>query len=96
VALADQVAGHSLGYINPALYKLAQSKGSHGIVPISQGGNTFTFCRAADLQSDSSCASSSDLVTVHGLRGQRLLQQRNRMGTVDAASFVPALARFAG
>ncbi len=95
VALADQVAGHSLGYINPALYRLAQSKGSHGIVPISQGSNTFTFCRAADLQSDSSCASSSDLVTVPGFGANGYYNDATGWGTVDAASFVPALARFA-
>jgi len=96
VALADQVAGHSLGYINPALYRLAQSKGSNGIVPISQGSNTFTFCRAADLQSDSSCASSSDLVTVPGFEANGYYNNATGWGTVDAASFVPALARFAG
>jgi subtilase family serine protease len=42
VALADQVAGHSLGLINPALYALA---GSHapGIVRVSSGNNTVSF-----------------------------------------------------
>ena len=66
VALADQVAGHSLGYLNPALYAMAQSGAPDGIVPISQGSNTYTFCIAADIESDGSCASSSDLVTVPG------------------------------
>ena len=35
VALADQYAGRSLGYLNPALYAMAQSRVPDGIVPIS-------------------------------------------------------------
>ena len=65
-------------------------------MPISQGSNTYTFCRAADLQSDSSCASSSDLVTVPGFGANGYYNNATGWGTVDAASFVPALARFAG
>ena len=42
VALADQVAGHSLGFINPALYEMA-AKHDPGIVPIASGNNTVTF-----------------------------------------------------
>jgi subtilase family serine protease len=42
VALADQMAGHSLGTINPALYKLA-AEHAPGIVAISGGNNTVTF-----------------------------------------------------
>jgi subtilase family serine protease len=96
VALADQVAGHSLGDLNPSLYALAQSSGSTGVVPISQGKNTFTFCVAADTQSDGSCASSSDLVTVPGFKANGSYNDATGWGTVDAASFVPALARAAG
>ena len=95
VALADQVAGHSLGDLNPALYAMAQRGAPDGIVPISQGSNTYTFCRAADIQSDGSCASSSDLVTVPGFSGNGYYNDATGWGTVDAASFVPALARFA-
>jgi subtilase family serine protease len=95
VALADQVAGHSLGYLNPALYAMAQSRVRDGIVPISQGNNTFTFCIAADLESDSSCPSSSDLVTVPGFNANGYYNDATGWGTVNAASFVPALARFA-
>jgi subtilase family serine protease len=96
VALADQVAGHSLGYLNPALYAMAQSRVPDGIVPISQGNNTFTFCIAADVESDASCPSSSDLVTVPGFDANGSYNDATGWGTVDAASFVPALARFAG
>ena len=95
MALADQVAGHSLGYLNPALYAMAQSGAPDGIVPISQGSNTYTFCIAADIQSNGSCASSSDLVTVPGFRANGSYNNATGWGTVDAALFVPALARFA-
>jgi subtilase family serine protease len=96
VALADQVAGHPLGDLNPALYALAQTRGSGGIVPISQGSNSYTFCVAADLESDSSCPSSSDLRSVPGFSANGYYNDATGWGTVDAASFVPALARFAG
>ena len=95
VALANQVAGHSLGYLNPALYAMAQSGKPDGIVPISQGSNTYTFCIAADIQSTGSCASSSDLVTVPGFHANGSYNNATGWGTVDAAVFVPALARFA-
>ncbi len=96
VALADQVAGHSLGDLNPALYAMAESGQPDGIVPISQGNNTFTFCIAADIESNDSCASSSDLVTVPGFNANGSYNNATGWGTVDAALFVPALARAAG
>jgi subtilase family serine protease len=95
VALADQVAGHSLGDLNPALYAMAERGGSDGIVPISQGSNSFTFCQAGDIQSNDSCASSSDLVTVPGFQANGSYNEATGWGTVDAALFVPALAHFA-
>jgi subtilase family serine protease len=95
VALADQYAGHSLGYLNPALYAMAQSRVPDGIVPISHGGNSFTFCVAADVESNDSCASGSDLVTVPGFNADGYYNDATGWGTVNAASFVPALARFA-
>jgi subtilase family serine protease len=95
VALADQVAGHSLGDLNPALYAMAQSRVPDSIVPISQGGNTFTFCPVADTESNGACASSSDLVTVPGFNADGSYNEATGLGTVNAASFVPALARFA-
>jgi subtilase family serine protease len=96
VALADQVAGHSLGDLNPALYAMAESRAPHGIVPIFRGNNSYTFCIAADIESDGSCASSSDLVTVPGFYANGWYNNATGWGTVDAALFVPALARFAG
>jgi subtilase family serine protease len=42
VALADQVAGHPLGLINPALYALAAGH-APGIVAVASGNNTVSF-----------------------------------------------------
>lgn len=41
VALADQMAGHRLGLVNPALYALA-ARHARGIAPIASGNNTVT------------------------------------------------------
>jgi subtilase family serine protease len=95
VALADQVAGHSLGDLNPDLYAMAERGGADGIVPITQGSNAFTFCPAADTGSDDSCASSSDLVAVPGFSANGSYSDATGWGTVNAAVFVPALANFA-
>ncbi len=97
VALADQYAGHSLGYLNPELYTLAEQGGYYnGIVPITQGNNTYTFCIAADVESDGTCPSRRDLVTVPGFYANGSYNDATGWGTVDAARFVPALARRAG
>jgi subtilase family serine protease len=42
IALADQVAGHPLGLVNPALYALA-ARHAPGIVPVASGNNTVSF-----------------------------------------------------
>ena len=42
IALADQVAGHPLGLVNPALYALAAGH-APGIVPVASGNNTVSF-----------------------------------------------------
>lgn len=44
VAIADQIAGHRLGWINPRLYALG-TRASKGIVDITIGDNTFTLGR---------------------------------------------------
>lgn len=51
---------------------------------------------AADVESTNACASSSDLVSVPGFYANGSYNDAAGWGTVDAASFVPALARFAG
>ena len=78
------------------MYAMARSATHDGIVPISQGTNGYTFCNAADVTSNSSCASSSDLVTVPGFTANGSYNDATGWGTVDAASFVPALAYYAG
>ena len=42
VALADQVAGHWLGLINPTLYKLL-AEHAPGLVDVTSGNNTVSF-----------------------------------------------------
>lgn len=42
VAMADQLAGHSLGLVNPALYRLG-AEHAPGIVPVTSGNNTVSF-----------------------------------------------------
>ncbi|HUN34201.1 MAG TPA: S53 family peptidase [Trebonia sp.] len=42
VALADQVAGHPLGVINPRLYQLSAQQ-APGIVPVTKGNNSVNF-----------------------------------------------------
>jgi len=90
VALTDQVAGHSIGYLNPTLYALAERGGDNGIVPITKGNNTFTFCTTYD-PTTSACTSTP--ITVPGFYAHGYYNDATGWGTVDAARFVPALAR---
>jgi subtilase family serine protease len=83
VALADQEAGHPLGAINPALYRMAAGH-APGIVDIRHGDNSFTFTREGTTH------------IVRGFRAQRGYDLVSGLGTVDAARFVPELARAAG
>ena len=76
VALADQVAGHRLGLLNPGLYILGAlaQHGDHntGIVDITSGNNSFSGVTGFDAGTGYDLASG--------------------WGTIDAAKFVPALA----
>jgi subtilase family serine protease len=83
VALADQVAGHSLGLINPALYQLA-ARHAPGIVEVTSGSNTVSFTQGGRQQ------------TVTGFRAGPGYDLATGLGTVDARYFVPELARLAG
>jgi len=85
VALADQVAGHSLGDLNPKLYALAEQGGDNGIVPITSGNNTFSFCSPYVTK-------TCKLVTVPGYSAHGSYNMATGWGTVDAAKFVPELA----
>jgi subtilase family serine protease len=83
VALADQVAGHSLGLINPALYKLAAEHAA-GIVSVTSGNNTVSFRQGGRTRTVSGYGARSGYSLAAGL------------GTVNAAYFVPELAHLAG
>ena len=83
VALAAQQAGHTLGAINPALYRMAASR-APGIVDVRRGDNAFTF------------SSHGKTHTVAGFHAQRGFDLVSGLGTIDAARFVPELARAAG
>jgi subtilase family serine protease len=78
VALADQLAGHRLGLINPALYTLgalSQRTGlSTGLVDVTAGNNSFNNVTGFDAVPGYDLASG--------------------WGTIDAGKFVRALARF--
>jgi subtilase family serine protease len=83
VALADQVAGHSLGLINPALYQLA-AEHAHGLVRVTSGNNTVSFRQSGRTH------------TVHGFSARPGYNLATGLGTVNAAYFVPELAHLAG
>jgi subtilase family serine protease len=87
VALADQYAGHGkahgLGLINPAIYAIA-ARHEPGIVEIRAGSNTQTFLQHGKRYTVKGFAATGGYNLVTGV------------GTVDAAYFVPELARLAG
>jgi subtilase family serine protease len=77
VALANQVAHHRLGLLNPGLYALGalsqHGVKSTGIVDVTSGNNSFAGVTGFDAGTGYDLASG--------------------WGTIDAAKFVPALAR---
>jgi subtilase family serine protease len=79
VALADQVAGHSLGLINPMLYQLAALH-ARGIVDVTSGNNTVSFTQGGAVR------------TVGGFRARPGYDLASGIGTIDARYFVPELA----
>jgi subtilase family serine protease len=79
VALADQVAGHALGLINPMLYQLAAAR-ARGIVDVTSGNNTVSFTQGGAVR------------TVPGFSARRGYDLASGLGTIDARYFVPELA----
>jgi subtilase family serine protease len=79
VAIADQVAGHDLGLLNPQLYALSASK-APGIVDITTGNNTVTFSQNAKTY------------TVRGFEAVPGYDLASGVGTVDGAQLVAELA----
>jgi subtilase family serine protease len=80
VALADQVAHHPLGLINPALYALSAEQ-APGIVDIGRGDNTVSYIENAKVR------------TIEGFGAAPGYDLASGVGTVDAALFVPELAQ---
>ena len=83
VALADQVAHHPLGLINPALYAMA-ARHQPGLIDVTTGGTTVSFAQGGHKH------------TVHGFTAGPGYDLASGVGTVNAADFVPELAALAG
>jgi subtilase family serine protease len=83
VALAAQVAGHPLGPVNAALYRLAAGH-ARGIVDVTKGNTTVSFTQGGRRH------------TVRGFTAARGYDLASGVGTVNAAYFVSELARAAG
>lgn len=87
VALAYQYAyqhgGHALGLINPAIYQIA-ARHERGVVDITKGNNSHSFTQGGKRYKVSGFSA---------VRGYDLV---SGVGSVDAAYFVPELARLAG
>jgi subtilase family serine protease len=85
VAIANQAAGHQLGWLNPKLYALKGA--ASGIVDVTSGNNTYVFCSA-------SCGTPAEVdTTVPGFNAVAGYDMASGVGTVDAAKFVAALAK---
>jgi subtilase family serine protease len=79
VALADQMAGHPLGLINPTLYALSAAH-APGLVDVTQGNNTVSFTQGGTRY------------TVSGYPARSGYDLATGVGTINAAYFVPELA----
>jgi subtilase family serine protease len=78
VALADQIAGHPLGLINPMLYKLSAAH-RFGIVDVVKGNNTVSFLQNGEH-------------TVPGFAARPGYDLASGVGTVNAWYFAYQLA----
>jgi subtilase family serine protease len=82
-ALADQLAGHRLGNINPALYQIGKTAGLHAAAyhDITVGSNRFGFLD-----------DSNNLVTIPGFNAKVRWDAATGWGTPKANVIVPLLA----
>jgi subtilase family serine protease len=80
VAIADQYAHRRLGFINPALYRLEQER-APGLVDVTKGSNTVSFMQGGKT------------ITIKGYPARPGYDLVTGVGTIDAARFVPELAR---
>lgn len=81
VAIADQIAGKRLGWINPKLYRMGRHGQRAGLVDVTRGNNSFTFPDA-----------NGNAVTVAGYDAVPGYDMASGLGTIDAARFTVALA----
>ena len=81
VALANQVAGHPLGLLNPTLYALLATR-APGLVDVTSGNNTVSFRQG----------SATEPYTVTGYQAVKGYNLVTGVGTVDASKFVYELA----
>ena len=78
IALADQYAGRHLGFVNPAIYRIAQSSAYHrAFHDITSGNNTVQF----------------PPVTITGYNAGPGWDPVTGWGSPDAANLIPLLAR---
>ena len=80
VAMADQLAGHGLGQIDPALYSLLVAPEANGVSDIILGDNSLW----------------NNLAHVFGFYAGSGYDVASGIGTIDGSKFVPALAAAAG
>jgi subtilase family serine protease len=81
IALADQYAGRPLGFVNPALYRIARSAAYHqAFHDIATGNNTAIW----------------PPVTITGYRAGPGWDPVTGLGSPDARALIPLLARYAG
>jgi subtilase family serine protease len=82
IALADQQAGHPLGFVNPAIYRIARGPLYHkAFHDITTGNNTVVL------------TSTSPPVTITGYRAGPGWDPVTGWGTPDAQVLIPLLAR---
>jgi len=83
VAIADQYAGHGLGLLNPAIYKM-EAAHDPGIVDVTEGYNTVVFPQGGKDR------------RVPGWTAAKGYDLASGVGTVNAALFVPELVAASG
>jgi subtilase family serine protease len=82
VAIADQIAGHPLGLINPRMYQMEKEGANNGIVDVTSGNNSFEeFNEEGALT-----------LFIKGYEAKKGYDLASGLGTVDGFSFAHALA----
>jgi subtilase family serine protease len=84
VSIADQAAGHDLGWINPFLYRLGQGH-DPSLVDVTEGNNSLEFIDA-----------NNNDVFVQGFDAGPGYDLASGLGTIDGAQFVAAASRTVG